>query len=516
MPWPLACAVAVVGAWLLPSPVSAQLALPDNFVDDLMVDGLDQPVGLAFLPDGRALVVERLTGKIRLVVNGALAEIDPVITVTGVNTTGLERGLLGIAVDPQWPVRPYLYIHYTSVVGPSVHIQRLTAEGDLAFTGNGSLTINQLSRYNILADIPDQSYQHNGGTVRFGPDGRLYVSIGDDANACQAQTMEILAGKILRLRVSSLPPGGGGPPQRSTITPLDNPFVTNPDSNARLVLHQGLRNPFRFGIDPVTGGLVIGDVGEGNMEELDYVTLPANLEWPIFEGTVVGPTTCPDVDFSRFEAPIYTYDHIEGQAVNGGIVYRRPGSAPHPFPPEYEGDILFCDFYSSWLRRLKNNGLFWGIAVAAGQPDPENWANYGGYISDIVEAPDGSVWYCQMLPTSGSGPGSLHRIRYTGQVSVPSPARAALEFRAPHPSPSNGTVWFDYALDREAEVKLAIYDVAGRLLTRIVAGETRGAGPHRSSWNGRDDRGHDVASGVYVAVLAADGRRIERRFAVAR
>jgi len=126
------------------------------------------------------------------------------------------------------------------------------------------------------------------------------------------------------------------------------------------------------------------------------------------------------------------------------------------------------------------------------------------------------VWYCQMLPTSGSGPGSLHSIRYTGQVSVPSPARAALEFRAPHPSPSNGTVWFDYALDREAEVKLAIYDVAGRLLTRIVAGETRGAGPHRSSWNGRDDRGHDVASGVYVAVLAADGRRIERRFAVAR
>jgi glucose/arabinose dehydrogenase len=508
--------VALGLAWLLAGPAAAQLTLPDDFVDDQVVGGLDQPVGMAFLPDGRALVIERLTGKIRLVVNGALAAIDPVVTVTGLNTTGLERGLLGIAVDPDWPARPYVYIHYNSVVGPKVRISRLTVAGDLGFTGNGSLTIDPLSRYNILDDIPDESYEHNGGGLQFGPDGNLYVGIGDDANACQAQAMEILAGKILRVRVSTLPPGGGGPPLRSTITPPDNPFVADPDSNARLVLHRGLRNPFRFGMDRVTGNLVIGDVGENSLEELDYTSFPANFEWPIYEGIIPGPVTCAGVDSARFQGPIYVYDHIEGQAVNGGIVYRRPGSAPHPFPPEYEGDILFCDFYSSWLRRLKDNGIYWDLATAAGQPDPINWASDGGYISDIVEAPDGSVWYCQMIPTTGSGPGSLHRIRYTGLVSAPAPAHASLEFRAPHPSPSRGTVGFDYALAAGSEVTLAVYDVAGRLVTRIVAGEAQGAGPHRSSWDGRDDRGHAVASGVYTAVLSAGGQRIERRFAVAR
>ena len=513
LPWAVA-----VGAWLAAAvPAHAQLVLPTNFVDDVMVVGLNQPTGMAFLPDGRLLFVERTTGNIRLVVRGVLAATDPVITVAGVNSSGIERGLLGIAVDPGWPARPYVYVHYCSAVTPNIYISRYTVAGDLNLTGSGELSIDPLTRYDILTDIPDLQYVHNGGTLLFGPDGNLYASIGDDGDACQAQSLGILAGKILRLRVSALPAGGGGPPAKSLITPPDNPFVADANPNARLVLYWGLRNPFRFGIDRMTGHLVIGDVGESSLEELDYASSPgANFQWPIYEGGIPGPTTCPGVDSTRFEGPIYQYNHVEGQAVNGGLIYRRPGSAARPFPPEYDGDILFCDFYSSWIRRLKKNGGTWQPAAAAGQPDPFNWADNGGYMSHLLEAPDGSVWYCQMVGLIGSGPGELHRIRYVGLVSVPPAAGAPLEFRAPHPSPSNGAVWFDYALAGETAVGLAIYDPGGRQVCRIVSDEAQGAGPHRSSWNGRDDHGRPVASGVYRAVLSAGGHRIERRFALVR
>src|SRR6185436_11356626 len=116
--------------------------------------------------------------------------------------------------------------------------------GDLTNASDGSLTIDPTTRYDILTDIPDNAFNHNGGTVRFGPDGKLYISIGDDASSCQPQNLTILAGKILRLDISALPAGGGGPPAKSLITPADNPYVGNANANAKLVGYWGLRNPF--------------------------------------------------------------------------------------------------------------------------------------------------------------------------------------------------------------------------------------------------------------------------------
>src|SRR5204862_7040858 len=135
-------------------------------------------------------------------------------------------------------------------------ISRYRVTGDLAFTGNGGLTVDPASRYDLVNDIPDRASNHNGGTVRFGTDGMLYVSIGDDGS-CASQDLTSLAGKILRLDVSRLPAGAGGPALRSLVTPSGNPVVSNPDSNAHLVWSDGLRNPFRFHVDRATGGLIV-------------------------------------------------------------------------------------------------------------------------------------------------------------------------------------------------------------------------------------------------------------------
>ncbi len=499
------------------TPARGQLTLPPDFADDLILGGITQPVGMAFLADGRLLFTERTNARIRLIVNGAIATTDPVITVPSVRTTGGEQGLLGIAVDPAWPGRPYLYIHYDYAGAATIRISRYTVGGDLTLSGDGSLTIDPATLYDILTDIPDNASNHNGGTLRFGPDGRLYVSLGDDASSCQAQDLAVLAGKILRLDVSGLPAGGGGPPAKTLITPADNPFVAHPNANARLIGYWGLRNPFRFGIDPATGSLVIGDVGATTQEELSVVSaLGRNLQWPIYEGDVPGPASCAGVDSSTFTDPIHVYGRTQGRAVNGGVIYRRPGSGANRFPPEYDGDIFFSDFYSSWVRRLKKTGTTWVPALTTGQPNPTDWATGGTWVSDWLTAPDGALWYCRMLSGGGAGLGQLRRIRYTGVLSVPPGPAPAVEFRAPFPSPSSGAVTFEYSLGVESIVEIAVHDLGGRRVAEVFGPEAKEPGPHSAPWDGRDRAGRPVPAGIYLAALTVAGQRFERRFALVR
>ena len=217
-----ALAVAGILALLVPA-ARAQGTIPAGFSDSLLVGGLDFPVGMAFLPDGRLLVVEQKSAKIRLIRNGVLAATDPVATVPAVNTSGSERGLLGITVDPGWPARPYLYIHCNNAGTSTIRITRYTAAGDLTGTGDGGLTVDPATGYDLLNDAPDQFFNHNGGTLRFGHDNMMYASLGEDADACAAQDTVSLRGVILRLDVSNLPPGPGGPAPRSLVNAAGQP-----------------------------------------------------------------------------------------------------------------------------------------------------------------------------------------------------------------------------------------------------------------------------------------------------
>jgi glucose/arabinose dehydrogenase len=331
----VALAACVYLALAVPRAASAQAVLPTGFADQLVVGGLSFPTGIAFLPDGRLLFVEQNSARIRLLVNDALAATDPVATVPNVRIGG-ERGLLGIAVDPGFPARPYVYVHCNDASALVVRISRFTVGGDLTFTGNGSLTINTATRYDLIASVPDLNSNHNGGTLRFGPDGMLYASFGEDDAGCAAQDTSGLRGVILRLDVSRLPAGGGGPAPRALITPPGNPFA-NGGLNARLIWAFGLRNPFRFHIDPLNGALFIADVGESQWEEIDRAPAGGlDFGWVRFEGPELHDATCALA--LPATPPIHYYDRsgTTAASISAGL-YRPPAGAARPFPGEYEG-----------------------------------------------------------------------------------------------------------------------------------------------------------------------------------
>src|SRR5262249_19685858 len=206
-------------------------------------------------------------------------------------------------------------------------------------------------------DIPDVQPNHNGGSVRFARDGLLYVSLGEDGSPCLAQDTTSLHGVVLRLRVDKLPDGPGRA-FRAQITPFDNPFVTRPDSNTRLVAALGLRNPFRVQPDDVRGWLVIADVGESQREELDVMALHlptarppqpelgADFGWPYLEGTAPGPNpnACGPVK-PNLAGPVFDYDRTQqnGAAIIAAGAYWPTSGGRFDFPNEYGGDLFAND-----------------------------------------------------------------------------------------------------------------------------------------------------------------------------
>lgn len=510
-------ATALCLALLLPAAdACAQIDLPDAFTDVAVVGGLSEPTNLCFLPDGRLLVVEQHAAQVRLVVNGAFAPTDPVLWVSDVNTSGGERGLLGIAADPGWPARPYVYLYYDHALSPTCRISRFTATGDVAFAGDGDFALDPLSRHDVLTTIPDVAAIHNGGSLRFGPDGMLYASLGDDGTACNAQDPAVLAGKILRLDVSGLPPGAGGPPAVATIAAAGNPFAASPDSNARLVWAYGLRNPFSFHVDPLTGDLFVADVGAATFEELNHVTEGGrNFGWPFYEGPLRHVFDCPAADTSAgFVAPIYWHANgpTTGASIIGGTIYRRPPGATTPFPASYEGDVFVSDLYEWFLRRLKNDGGTWSIAPEAGQPNATDWATSMRWSSDFQVGPDGALWYTMLWTNYPLPDGQVRRIYPANPASVgPVGPASGIALAAPRPSPARGEARIAYRLDRPRAVRLAIHDLAGRRVRTLVAGEVLGAGEHLARWDGRAHDGSAAPAGAYVVRLESAGESASRR-----
>jgi glucose/arabinose dehydrogenase len=398
-----ACVAALA---MLASLASAQ-TLPSTFFHDTLVPGLNEPVGMAFLPDGRLLIIEQRTAAIKVWTGGVTASL--VGTVPGVNSAGNEQGLLGIAVDPNWPARPYVYVWFDSNASPNMRLAMFTVTGDLSNPASTNLVLG--AQYNIVTDIPDNASNHNGGSVRFGIDGKLYLSIGDDAGSCNAQNLSSSLGCVWRIEVSGLPGAGAGPPAKATLIPVGNPYA-GPTDNARLVWCHGLRNPFRFHIDSVTGYLYIADVGQNAWEEYDEVTAGGqNLGWPWFEGNAAfsscGGTAPASVP------PIATWSHASGA---GSIMslgrYRNSVGGTSSFGAGYEGDCFYLDYYVGSIRRLKHNGVSWITPPAvAGQPNATDWATGFVSLADAAVGSDGAIYYVRQFAPGFAGPGSLGRIR---------------------------------------------------------------------------------------------------------
>jgi glucose/arabinose dehydrogenase len=252
------------------SPSRAHSAtVPANFFDIIFATGLTNPTAMAFAPDGRLFVAEQ-GGTLRVIKNSVLLP-TPFLSV-GTNTEG-ERGLLGVAFDPNFESNQFVYIYYTAPqpVSPPVYnnrISRFTAAGDIALPGSEVVLVNleTLSATN-----------HNGGAIHFGPDGKLYVAVGENAVAPNAQTLGNRLGKMLRINAD-----GSAPP--------DNPFSSTPGAQPS-IWALGLRNPFTFAFQPGSGRLFINDVGAGTFEEINDGLAGSNYGWPNSEGPTQTPAT---------------------------------------------------------------------------------------------------------------------------------------------------------------------------------------------------------------------------------
>jgi len=317
---------------------------------------------MAFAPDGRLFVCQQ-GGQLRVIKNGSLLS-TPFVSLT-VDFSG-ERGLLGIAFDPNFATNHYLYVYYTVATSP-IHnrVSRFTAAGDAAAPGSEVviLELNNLS----------SATNHNGGAIHFGPDGKLYIAVGENANGANSQTLSNLLGKMLRINADG------------TI-PTDNPFFNTATGNNRAIWALGLRNPFTFAFQPGTGRMFINDVGESTYEEINDGIAGSNYGWPITEG----PTSNP-----AFRGPIYFYGHgtsnTTGCAIVGGTFYNPP--VPQ-FPSSYTGKYFFADLCNGWIR-VFDPATGTATAFATGISGPV----------DLHVGPDGALYYLAL----GSG-GQVFRV----------------------------------------------------------------------------------------------------------
>lgn len=304
------------------APASAAATLPDGFVERGVVRGLVGPIDLEFAPDGRLFVAEQ-AGRLRVLhVDGSLStfvDLRPLVDHTD------ERGLLGVAFDPDFATNHFVYLDLTrkATAQRAVHneIMRVTARGGKAVPGSRRV----LFRLNA-----QQTSHHLAGSLEFGTDGKLYVSSGDNQVSANAQKLTNLFGKVLRLN-------------RSGTIPHSNPFFKRATGRNRAIWARGLRNPFKIARDPGTGTLFVNDVGEKTWEEINQGARGGNFGWPAREGDEGG---------GRFTAPVFAYHHgasaSRGCAITGGTFY---DPSLDQFPARFVGDYFFADLCGGWIRR---------------------------------------------------------------------------------------------------------------------------------------------------------------------
>lgn len=386
----------MVAALALPLALPSQV--PSAFTFDVLTQqDITRPGDMCFLADGRVLIAD-LPGEIRMFVESAGPALTTVGTVPNVAVGG-ERGLLSVIADPGFAVNGNFYVFYTSSVAQLLHVDRFTCTGDLSDPTSTNLAFSASSRRAVL-ELPMGLGGHNGGSVRFGPDGKLYVTVGDGDNPCAAQDILSQSGCLLRIDCSQLGIGASAvPPPHSLLDPGDNPLSGKSDFR-RLVLGIGLRNPFRMEIDPLTGNLYISDVGDASKEEMnEYRYKPgawtvANFGWPWREGDQAAGG-CSGTQPVGLHEPIMAYGHGlgGGRSIINGACYRNQGAASD-FGPDYEGCVFFQDIFLGDIQRLVKVGGVWQLASpVAGQPSPTAWASGFQKVVSLRVGPDGALWF---------------------------------------------------------------------------------------------------------------------------
>ncbi|MDX8411743.1 MAG: PQQ-dependent sugar dehydrogenase [Mariprofundaceae bacterium] len=316
----------------LPIPAIALAEVTSGFVEPVQIVQASDNSGLIF-------VVEQ-QGRIRIISNGRVASI-PFLDITSQIESGGEKGLLSMAFHPDYDDNGYFYVDYTTIDKTGLY----TVVSRFSRT-NGSPHTNAASE-KVLLKIRQPFGNHNGGQIAFGPDGFLYIGMGDGGSANDprghGQNLASLLGTMLRIDVNHEEDG------KPYAIPPDNPFVDSAPVRPEIWAY-GLRNPWRFSFDAQTGDLWLADVGQNEVEEIDLIEKGGNYGWNIMEGDICTPDVSRSCDKSGLRMPIHTYRHPEGFAVTGGFVYRGDGI------PVLCGTYLFADYVSGRIWGLRHDG----------------------------------------------------------------------------------------------------------------------------------------------------------------
>ncbi|MCA1718165.1 MAG: PQQ-dependent sugar dehydrogenase [Actinobacteria bacterium] len=347
----LALLLGLLPIFLFSKPASGVNLTSGEFTQERLVGGLTRPTAMQFAPDGKLFVTEQ-AGTMQVVDTDGTLQSTPFLDISSKVDRRGERGLLGVAFDPDFDLSTpettdYVYVYYTTF--------------DTYFHNRVSRFPASLDNGNVVADIENEdpifelpplseAQNHNGGAIHFGEgageEDKLYVAVGENARPLAAQSLYTTLGKMLRIN-------------KDGSIPTDNPFIDYTTGQNQAIWARGLRNPYSFDVQPDTGRIFINDVGQKLWEEINDGVPGANYGWPVYEGPYRYAPVRKKKGKRRHKKRrgyygyplLYAYTHGSGCAITGGAFYNPPSDANSPFPDDYLGDYFFADFCGGWIAR---------------------------------------------------------------------------------------------------------------------------------------------------------------------
>ena len=384
-----------------------------------------------------------------------------------------ERGLLGLAFHPNYENNGYFFINYTA---PNP-LRTVIAKYEVS-TIDSNIADEQSEI--IILEI-DQPYRnHNGGQIAFGPDGYLYIGMGDGGSGGDplnhGQNLETLLGAMLRIDINN------SNEEYNYSIPIDNPYINNNSGYREEIYAHGLRNPWRFSFDNITGDCWIADVGQNEYEEIDILEYAGNYGWRIMEGFhCFDPAT--DCDTSELILPIFEYDHNIGESITGGYVYRGT------MLPSLIGYYIFADFEYGDVYSLDYNDL--------DSIDVNIIGDLGSYsVTSFGIDQNNEIYICDLS-------GEIYKLVDTTSLSVDGDL-IPLTFRLHqnYPNPFNPITTLQYELPGDSFVNITVYDMLGNVVSNLVSAN-QSSGYKSVQWNATNNQGQSVSAGVYLYSIEA-------------
>ena len=442
-----------------------------------------RPVLLTHSNDGtdRIFILEQ-RGVIKVFPNDSnISSSTTFMDIVGrVDDTGNEMGLLGLAFHPDYANNRYFYVDYTDSTG-GIRKTRISRFTTMAGNPNQADTSSEL----VLLEIPQPYSNHNGGMIFFGLDGFLYIGMGDGGSGGDpqnnAQNLQSLLGKILRIDVDTTVGA------MNYGIPQTNPFYGNPTAGKEEIFAIGMRNPWRFSQDHVTGEIWCGDVGQDAWEEVDLIENGNNYGWRCYEGNHTYNTTgC--LPISNYTFPVKEYANAGGNcSVTGGYIYRGTRR------PDLVGRYIYADYCS---------GKIWKFLYQNGNISEEQLLLTAPWSISSFGVDQHTELYIVRMDYTGSD-SRIYKFNADTSVGVGNSGYTIpneYSLKQNYPNPFNPGTNIAYHIPKLSNVKLMIYDAVGKE-TRTLVNTSQLAGNYEVRWNGWDDYGNEVASGVYFYSL---------------